>query len=49
MLKSYFEGIAIFRPMPAGRATALCAFATALMRARMSGGNGAVLRAIISI
>ena len=45
----YFEGIAIFRPMPSGRATALWAFATASMRARISGGNGAVFRAAMSI
>ena len=44
----YFKGIAMRLPMPSGRAMARCASATAWMRARMSGGNGAVLRADMS-
>ena len=43
------EGIATFLPMPSGRATDLWAFANTSMRARISGGNGAVLRAVMSI
>ena len=46
---SYFEGMAILRPIPSGLGIAVCAFATAAMRARMSGGNGAVFRAVMSI
>jgi hypothetical protein len=45
----YFEGIAIFLPMPSGRATALWAFSNVWMRARTSGGNGAVFRAVMSM
>src|SRR5580693_6494220 len=44
----YFEGIAILRPKPSGRATAAWAFATVSMRARMSGGKGAAFRAAMS-
>ena len=45
----YFEGIATFRPMPLGRGMVAWAFANAWMRARISGGNGAVLRAAMSM
>src|SRR5216684_7303359 len=45
----YFEGIATFLPMPSGCATVLWAFASVWMRARTSGGNGAVLRAAMSM
>src|ERR1700738_5407199 len=45
----YFEGIATLRPTPSGRATDAWAFVTASMRARISGGNGAVLRAFMSM
>ena len=48
-LKRYFEGIATLRPMPSGRAIPAWAFVTASMRARISGGNGAVLRALMSM
>ena len=36
------------RPMPSGRATAACAVTVASIRARISGGNGAVRRAAMS-
>ena len=45
----YFEGIATLRPVPSGRGTAAWLSTTAWMRARMSGGNGAALRAFMSI
>ena len=45
----YFEGIAIFLPMPSGRGTVLWAFASVWMRARTSDGNGAVFRAVMSM
>ena len=45
----YFKGIATFRPMPSGRGIAAWAFARASMRARMSGGKGAVFLAVMSM
>src|SRR5579859_1226050 len=45
----YFTGIVTLRPMPSGRGTAAWASATAAMRARMSDGNGATFRAVMSM
>ena len=46
---AYFLGIATVRPVPSGRGTAACEATTASMRARMSGGKGATLRAFMSM
>ena len=48
-LGGYLAGIAIFLPMASGRAMVAWAFASAWMRAPISGGNGAVFRAVMSI
>ena len=45
----YLAGMPTLRPTPSGRGSVACAFSTASMFSRMSGGKGAVLRMAMSI